>query len=61
MFSLWTFPISHPFFSISLSLQGGGKSQELTAITSAQIQNATENGDKFKMNDRDISQVTHIM
>ena len=34
-----------------------GRSQEITSITSAQIQSATESGDRFKINDRELSQV----
>ena len=34
-----------------------GRSQEITSITSSQIQSATEAGDRFKINDRELSQV----
>ena len=42
-------------------LQTSGRSQELTPVTSAQIQSARENGDRFKINERDVSQVSLVM
>ena len=46
-------------FKLLLPQGGGGRSNELTPITSTQIQNATESGgDKFKIDDRELSQVT---
>ena len=35
----------------------GGRSHEITPVTSAQIQFATEVGDKFRIDDRELSQV----
>ena len=49
----------HSMDSSSLS-QTSGRSQELTHVTSAQIQAAREIGDKFGINEREVSQV-HIL
>lgn len=35
----------------------GGRSQDITPVTSAQVYSATESGDKFKIDNREMSQV----
>lgn len=48
-------PFSHS--PIPLPHTQGGRSQDITPVTAAQVYSAAESGDKFKIDNREISQV----